>query len=150
MSTKDKEMLKNHVLHIVKTLEEGYYSKDNSEIRYDEELESFYICNIETDEILDYQFFSTEEEAQKYLDDSAGFMTSGFDYLSDVLDIEYICNSNREYLGARVLVAFGGPNIWINTRTQQVEGYCWGESCIMSYSNDAMDIDSALNEYFNC
>lgn len=75
---------------------------------------------------------------------------SAFDYLSDVLDIEYTVSSKKEYLGARVLVAFGGPNIWINTRTKQVEGYWWGDSCIMSYENDAMDLDSALSELYNC
>jgi hypothetical protein len=75
---------------------------------------------------------------------------SAFDYLQDALDIEYIVNSKREYLGARVLVAFGGPNIWINTRTKQVEGYWWGDSCVMSYNTDAMDLDSALSELYNC
>lgn len=75
---------------------------------------------------------------------------SVYDYLEDVLDIEYIVNSKGEYLGAKVLVAFGGPNIWINTRTKQVEGYWWVDSCIMSYSNDEMDLDGALSELWNC
>jgi len=75
---------------------------------------------------------------------------SGFEYLSDALDIEYVVNSKGEYLGARVLVAFGGPNIWINTRTKQVEGYWWGDSCILGYGNDEMDIDGALEELWNC
>jgi hypothetical protein len=35
--------------------------------------------------------------------------SSAFDYLTDALDIEYIVSSKGEYLGARVLVAFGGP-----------------------------------------
>lgn len=83
-------------------------------------------------------------------DNEYGETQTAFDYLSDVLDIEYIVNSKKEYLGARVLVAFGGPNIWINTRTKQVEGYWWGDSCIMSYESDAMDIDSALSELYNC
>ena len=74
---------------------------------------------------------------------------SAFDYLQDVLDIEYIINSKKEYLGARILVAFGGPNIWINTRTKQVEGYWWGDSCVMSYDNDEMDLDGALSELYN-
>lgn len=75
---------------------------------------------------------------------------SAFDYLQDVLDIEWIVNRDKEYLGARVLVSFGGPNIWINTRTKQVEGYWWGDSCIMFYSDDALDIDGALSELYNC
>jgi hypothetical protein len=152
MSTKDNEMLKDHVLSIVKTLENGYYSKDNLEVRQDDSLEGgqFYIANIENDNILDDEFFNTEDEAQAYLNESPGEMLSGYDYLSDVLDIEYIVNSKKEYLGARILVAFGGPNIWINTRTQQVEGYWWGSSSIWSYSEDAMDIDSALEDLYNC
>jgi len=83
-------------------------------------------------------------------DNEYGETQTAFDYLQDVLDIEYIVNSKKEYLGARVLVAFGGPNIWINTRTKQVEGYWWGDSCIMSYDKDEMDIDGALSELFNC
>lgn len=73
-----------------------------------------------------------------------------YEYLEDVLDIEYIVNAKGEYLGARILVAFGGPNIWINTRTKQVEGYWWGDSCVMSYSNDEMGIDEAVAELWAC
>lgn len=79
-----------------------------------------------------------------------GDTIGGFDYLSDVLDIEYIISSDKQYLGARVLVAFGGPNIWINTRTQQVEGYWWGDNFTASYHADAMDIDGALEELWGC
>lgn len=75
---------------------------------------------------------------------------SAFDYLQDALDIEYVVSSKKEYLGARVLVAFGGPNIWINTRTKQVEGYWWGESFIMSYHEDAIGLDEALETLFSC
>jgi len=74
---------------------------------------------------------------------------SASDYLEDALDIQYIISSDKEYLGARVLVAFGGPNIWIDTVNQQVEGYWWGDKCIVSY-NDAIDLDATLEELFNC
>ena len=74
---------------------------------------------------------------------------TAFDYLQDALDIEYIVNSKREYLGARVLVAFGGPNIWINTRTNTVEGYWWGDKATATF-DDGLGLDEALNELFNC
>jgi len=45
---------------------------------------------------------------------------TAFDYLSDCLDIEWVLHSDRTFKGARVLVAFGGPNIWINTVTNEV------------------------------
>jgi hypothetical protein len=72
-----------------------------------------------------------------------------FDWLSDVLDIEYTVSGKKEYLGARVLVAFGGPNIWVNTRTKTVEGYWWGDSASAPFE-DNLGLDDALNELFNC
>lgn len=83
-------------------------------------------------------------------DYEAGDILSAFDYLQDALDIEYIVNSEGDYLGARVLVAFGGPNIWINTRTSMVEGAWWGDSFSMAYCEDAMGLDDALSELWSC
>jgi hypothetical protein len=74
---------------------------------------------------------------------------SAFDYLQDALDIEYIVNRKGEYLGARVLVAFGGPNIWVNTRTKTVEGHWWGDSATASFT-DNLGLDDALSELWNC
>lgn len=74
---------------------------------------------------------------------------SAFDYLQDALDIEYIVNSKREFLGARVLVAFGGPNIWVNTRTNTVEGHWWGDSASATFT-DSIGLGDALEELFNC
>ena len=75
---------------------------------------------------------------------------SGFDYLQDVLDIQYIVNGNGEYFAARILVAFGGPNIWINTQTKTVEGYWWSDSAFSSYYDDAINIDDACRELWEC
>jgi hypothetical protein len=74
---------------------------------------------------------------------------SAFDYLQDALDIEYIVNSNKEYLGARVLVAFGGPNIWIDTRRGMVDGYWWSEKSSASFT-DNLGLDDALSELWSC
>tara|TARA_R100000544_G_scaffold19059_1_gene9090 strand:- start:307 stop:642 length:336 start_codon:yes stop_codon:yes gene_type:complete len=75
---------------------------------------------------------------------------NGFDYLEDALDIQYIVSSDKKYLGARVLVAFGGPNIWINTQKQMIEGHWWSESEFAYYQQDNLDLDSALEEIYNC
>lgn len=74
---------------------------------------------------------------------------SAFDYLQDALDIEYIVNGKGEYLGARVLVAFGGPNIWVDTRRGIVEGHWWGDYATASF-NDGIGLDEALEELWNC
>ena len=73
-----------------------------------------------------------------------------YDYLEDVLDIQYIISSDKKYLGARVLVAFGGPNIWINTQTKTVEGYWWNDTCHISYPIDSLGLDEYLEELYLC
>ena len=74
---------------------------------------------------------------------------SGYDYMSDVLDIEYRVGSEREYRSAEILVGFGGPNIWIDTKTQTVEGR-WGSDSFSCPYIDNMGLDEACEELFNC
>lgn len=75
---------------------------------------------------------------------------SGFDYLQDCLDIQYIVSGAKEYLGARVLVAFGGPNVWINTQSMRVEGHWWSHQAHASIDGDGMGLDDALRELWEC
>ena len=74
---------------------------------------------------------------------------SAMDYLESVLDIEYVVGNKGDYRGARILVAFGGPTIWINTRTNQVEGAWWQDSAHATF-NDAIGLDETIEELFNC
>jgi len=80
----------------------------------------------------------------------AGDIISGFDYLADVLDITWILFSDKTYKGAEVLVGFGGPNLWIDTVHNTVHGTWGGDKVSMSYHDDVMGIDEALEELFNC
>ena len=82
------------------------------------------------------------------LNDDGEPMTA-WDYMSDVLDIRYMVDSQKRYLGARILVAFGGPNIWIDTENERVEGYWWGDKFTASY-NDGIGLNDTCEEYFNC
>ena len=82
-----------------------------------------------------------------------GETQTAFNYLEDVMDIHWILNSDKSVRGARLLVAFGGPNIWIDTNLGQVEGYWWGDKHIASYdtsSEFARDLDQCLEELFSC
>lgn len=80
-------------------------------------------------------------------------IVSGIDYIFDALDIEYRVSNQTggagrwDYLGAHILIAFGGPNIWINTRNNTVEGHWWGDSFTATYI-DTMDISGAAEELF--
>lgn len=73
-----------------------------------------------------------------------------FDWLQDSLDIEWVISSDKKtLLGARVLVAFGGPNIWVDTRNKIVEGFWWGDYAKASFE-DNLGIADALETLYHC
>ena len=71
--------------------------------------------------------------------------TGAYDWLSDVLDITYMVGSDGSYRGAKVLVAFGGPNIWVDFADKVVDGY-WGGEHASAHFTDDMGVDDALEE----
>ena len=91
-----------------------------------------------------------EEHHDGYDPDYPDEIMSGFDYLADALDIEYILGSNREFKSARVLVAFGGPTIWIDFERKAVDLYWWGDRATAYFNDDAMGVEEALRELFYC
>ena len=49
-----------------------------------------------------------------------------WDYVNgDALDFEYTISSDGSYLGVRLYVTLGGPNIWVDTRNGEIAG-AWG------------------------
>ena len=74
---------------------------------------------------------------------------TAMDYVFEALDIEYVIGSDRSYRGARLLVCFGGPNVWVDTNTNTVEGYWWGSEYREKY-DDNFGIDEACEELWEC
>ena len=73
------------------------------------------------------------------------------DYFSDCLDIEYRVSSSKEYRSVCIMVTCGGPNIYIDTETKNVELYWWGERANYPISYDVInEIDAWAEEYWNC
>lgn len=73
------------------------------------------------------------------------------DYLDGMLDYRVICARNGDYIAAHVLMAFGGPNVWVNTDTQEVAVY-WGASSAtwpLPYGAGE-EIDAVINELWGC
>jgi len=74
-----------------------------------------------------------------------------YDYFEDCLDIEYRCDAQREYRSVQIMVTCGGPNIFIDTATKQVELYWWGDRASYPISYDAVDaVDAWAEEYWGC
>ena len=85
-------------------------------------------------------------------EDSDGWEpVSFYDYFQDALDIDYITNSKKEYKACRIMIAWGGPNIYVNTWERKVELYWWTDSAEFYLSSDVCNqINDYMEEYFNC
>jgi hypothetical protein len=81
-------------------------------------------------------------------DDRATFdEASAGDYLSDVLDIQHLIGSDRQYRAARILIACGGPTAWIDTRTGQLEVTWWSAPEVRTLPAAFIDgLDDYLSE----
>ena len=67
-----------------------------------------------------------------------------YDYFEDMLDIDFIVTHDKQYKACRIMVAWGGPNIYINTWDKQVELFWWTETGKFYLSGDVCD---AIDEW---
>jgi len=67
------------------------------------------------------------------------------EWMNDVYDIEWVTHNDHSYKGARLLVAGGGPSIWVNLQGLTVDGYWWGDHCKVPFA-DNIGLDDYLEE----
>jgi len=85
----------------------------------------------------------TDEETGEKRQETAG------DWMEGTYDIRYYVDRDKRYLGCEILVAGGGPTIWVNTYTQQVEGY-WGGDKVLEPFIDNLGLDDYNEEMYSC
>lgn len=85
-------------------------------------------------------------EYKEYNDDDSE-TPHGYAYIHDALDFEHTIASTGEHLGSMIAVTLGGPNIYINTRYNRVEGYWGGDKATASYT-DNLGVDDAAAEIY--
>jgi len=71
------------------------------------------------------------------------------DWMEGVYDIRYTVDREKRYLGAELMVAGGGPTVWVNLNTKEVEGY-WGSDRVIEPFIDNLDLDSYCEEMYGC
>ena len=64
------------------------------------------------------------------------------EWMEDVYDIRYIVDREKRFTAAEILVAGGGPTVWVNLYTNEVEGYWGGDRVTMAFTDNL-----GLNEY---
>lgn len=107
-------------------------------------------------------FGLVNNETEEWTDDAEAYVSflddenttyreaSASDYLNDVLDFQYIVNADRTYRAGRVLVGFGGPNVWIDTLAGVVEVTWWSGPVTRSLPASFVDgLDEALSELWD-
>ena len=70
-------------------------------------------------------------------------------WMEDVYDIRYIVDREKRYMGAELMVAGGGPTIWVNLDTKYVEGY-WGGDRVQWAFRDNLGLDEYCEEMYGC
>ena len=71
------------------------------------------------------------------------------EWMEDVYDIRYLVDREKKYLGWELMVAGGGPTIWVNTWTREVEGY-WGGDKVVEPFIDNIGLDDYNEEMYTC
>jgi phospholipase C len=69
------------------------------------------------------------------------------DFMEGVYDIEWITHRDHSYKAARLMVAGGGPNIWVNLQDKTVDGY-WGCDKVIEPWVDEIGLDDYLEEIY--
>lgn len=57
-------------------------------------------------------------------------------YFDDIYNLDVIWRMGYGLMGVRVMVACGGPNIWIDTFEKTVHGYWGGDEAVSYLTND--------------
>ena len=69
------------------------------------------------------------------------------DWMEGTYDIRYYVDREKRYLGAEIMVAGGGPTIWVNLYTKEVEGY-WGGDRVKVPFIDSLGLDDYCEEMY--
>ena len=78
-------------------------------------------------------------------DISNGDGTSASEFMDSTYDIRYIVDREKRYMAAELLVAGGGPTIWVNLNTGYVEGN-WGGDKVEHPITDNLGLDDYCEE----
>lgn len=90
----------------------------------------------------------TEEMVEYNPDLELGDKLSVWNYLEDMLDIDFTVSSDLSYKSCSICVAFGGPSIYINTANNFVEGYWWSNNTKVPFT-DSMGVDDFGEELYD-
>ena len=92
-----------------------------------------------------------EEQLRRMVRDIADSITSGegtvSDWMCNIYDIRYLVDREKRFMGAEILVAGGGPTIWVDTFDKVVKGY-WGTDRVQWCFQDNLGLNDYCEEKY--
>lgn len=71
------------------------------------------------------------------------------DILGEIFDVEYYIGGDGDYRGVRLMIACGGPNVYVDTREHEVQLYWWTDHAKCYLPTDVCDqIDARYEEIY--
>lgn len=109
------------------------------------------LVDISENEELEETIFSGESVCPMCGEHAEFEQVDMIDWLGDALDFDFIIGSDREYKGCRVMVAFGGPTIYVDTIARSVDLYWWTDRASYPLSAYACEeLDRAMEMVYSC
>ena len=68
-------------------------------------------------------------------------------FMDGVYDIRYVVDREKRYYSAELLVAGGGPTIWVSLNEMEVQGY-WGADRVRVPFSDNIGLDDYCEEMY--
>jgi hypothetical protein len=84
----------------------------------------------------------TDAKQQDYVDQPRKEITAS-EWMEHVYDIRYIVDREKRYYSAEMMVAGGGPTIWVSLNEMEVQGY-WGGDRVNVPFTDNLGLDDYL------
>ena len=69
------------------------------------------------------------------------------DWMEGTYDIRYLVDREKRYLGAKLMVAGGGPTVWVDLWDQEVKGY-WGSDRVTVPFADNLGLNDYCEEMY--
>ena len=67
----------------------------------------------------------------------------------EAYSLQYTINGDGTYLGVKVMLAGGGPTVWLDTYQEEIRGY-WGSDKYTRIISDFEYIDEYWEEMYKC
>jgi len=98
------------------------------------------MCKNIADSITSPEEITDEETGEKRTE-------TAHDWMEGTYDIRYLVDREKRFMGAEILVAGGGPTIWVDTFREQVTGW-WGSDRFEYYFQDNLGLNDYMEEMY--